>query len=218
MTSLQNVPRLRPIYVYCLMDPFTSEIRYIGKTDNPKSRLAAHCNDQSTCHRTNWIRSVLAKGKRPIMHMLQEVPFWAHWQTCERMWIQFGLDRGWNLTNSTLGGDGVDGLSGEGRERVRKAWIGRKHRLESLVKIGAASKGRKHTEAYKQHMREIMSVRTFTTEHRRRLSQSAWQRLPDEKRQQITDLLNSGVRVTDIAAIVGVHRVTVSRIKHNRKN
>ena len=44
-------------YIYILIDPFTNQIRYVGKANNPKERYKNHknrCRDKNT-HKRNWI-------------------------------------------------------------------------------------------------------------------------------------------------------------------
>lgn len=211
-------PRRQWVYIYALLDPFTDAIRYIGKSTRPLQRLANHCNDRSQCHRTHWIQSCIANGRRPVLRILARYFPDSPWQEAEKMWIAYGLECGWPLTNGTLGGDGVEGLSKESRERIAIAWKGRKHSEEAKKKIGAASRGRKHTEAYKQMMREKMQARVFSQEHRQRLSETQHRRLPEDIGNRIREMLASGWRSIDIARELGVHRMTVSRIKNNRKN
>lgn len=198
-------------FIYGLVDPFTGLIRYIGKSIRPRERLTNHCNEPPYCHRTKWIQSVIRKGGRPTMTILETVPAGEDWQSVERRWIAYGREQGWSLTNGTDGGDGVTGITGEGKERMLRTWVGRKHRPESLVKIGAASRGRRHTEEYKQFMRETMSVRTFSPEHRARLS-AATSRFTPSEADEIKRRIAAGEKIKDIAASCGVHRMTISRI------
>ena len=54
-------------YIYGLVDPETTEIRYIGKTIRPKERLQNHMNEVSNCHRSNWLQSLKRKGLKAEM-------------------------------------------------------------------------------------------------------------------------------------------------------
>ena len=147
------------IYIYALVDPFTKQIRYIGKSVRPKERLTNHCNDKSVTWRTNWIQSILAKGKRPELLILQTLDDNEDWQLAESEWIKKAREMNWPLTNCTDGGDGLVNPPEEVRQKIITTWTGRKHSEETKILIGQASKGRKHTEEHKEHMRQIMTGR-----------------------------------------------------------
>lgn len=149
-------------YIYTLNDPDTLEIRYIGKTDDLNRRLVRHCNEKGKTHRIFWVQSLIAKGKRPVIMILQKLNSTDNWQQHEIRWIAYGRAKGWRLTNKTDGGDGVVNLTGDSLERLRKAWVGRKHSPESIIRIGLASKGRVKTEAMKQVMKDKMAGRKIT--------------------------------------------------------
>ncbi len=203
------------IYIYALRDPFTDEIRYIGKSIRPRERLANQCNEKSNTHRCHWIQSVLARGSKPIQEILEVLPDDANWQDIEKKWIAYGRSAGWNLTNSTDGGDGVLNISGESKERMIKTWKGRKHRPESLLKIGQASKGRKFSEETLKRKSEKMKGRIISSEHRAKLS-SAIRKLTGDQVKEIRHLLASGVKQYEIAQLYGVNKGTISNI-HRKK-
>ena len=198
------------IFIYGLADPVTGDIRYIGKSIRPNERLTNHCNDHSSCHRTHWIQSLIAKGQRPQLVILQELPDGANWQAIEQQWIAKARSAGWALTNGTDGGDGVVNLCDEARAKMLKTWTGRKHKPESLVKIGAASRGRKKSEASKEVMRQKMRGRDVTWGSK--LSRAV-RKLTDEQVHEIRKLLASGEKNSVLAKRYGVHRTTITNIK-----
>ena len=61
-------------YIYGLVDPRNDEIRYIGKTIKPKSRLHAHITESKRLnvihHRANWIRKLTSLGLKPKITFL----------------------------------------------------------------------------------------------------------------------------------------------------
>lgn len=60
-------------YIYSLTDPETKEVRYIGKTVNPKYRLKGHLYESKKTenYRCNWIRGLLRRGLEPIFNILE---------------------------------------------------------------------------------------------------------------------------------------------------
>jgi hypothetical protein len=203
--------RFRSTFIYGLVDPRTDEVRYIGKSDNPRSRLAAHLRDRSDNHRCHWLGELRSADLQPTLLILDEVCAWG-WQDVEVSWIAYGRDQGWPLTNGTDGGDGVVGLSASAKARIRAAWLGRKHRPETLLKIGAASRGRRHTPEHRARMSSLMRDRDFTPKHRQRIATSL-RKLTDEQVGRIRLALARREKQSDIAACYGVDQGTISNIR-----
>ena len=107
------------VYIYGLYCPDSHAIRYIGKSVNPKARLQRHlssaANGNLKHHAANWIRGLLSRGLKPRLVHLEAVDE-SDWQDAEKRWIAFALSSGWPLTNSTLGGEGLNLRLAEGRE------------------------------------------------------------------------------------------------------
>lgn len=101
-----------PVFIYGLECPVERAIRYIGKSNNPRRRLSAHISGALRGaydhHTARWIRRLLRDGLRPALVILREVPTGERWQDIEREEIASAADKGWRLTNSTLGGEGLD--------------------------------------------------------------------------------------------------------------
>ena len=100
------------IYIYGLRCPIANEIRYIGKSSNPRKRLKAHCGSavrhEYDHHTARWLRKLIEDGFLPELVILEMVGAGADWRLAERGWIAKGDALGWHLTNSTLGGEGLD--------------------------------------------------------------------------------------------------------------
>lgn len=66
------------MYIYILIDPITLEIRYVGKTNNPKKRMRAHISPHVYMRHNNkkciWIEELKALGLRPVMQVMTTCP------------------------------------------------------------------------------------------------------------------------------------------------
>lgn len=116
----------------------------------------------------------------PLLKHYDPAIEWGALDAAEMRWIAHGRAAGWPLTNGTDGGDGLRGLARtpEHGARISAAKMGKsinkgvpksaEHRIalrvpkrtrtpEHAAKIGAANRGKpKHSEAYKQVLRERM--------------------------------------------------------------
>ena len=63
------------VYIYGLMDPRNNQIRYIGKTKNPKKRLVEHITESirsgSQNYRLRWIRKLTKLELKPEIKFLK---------------------------------------------------------------------------------------------------------------------------------------------------
>lgn len=105
-----------PTLIYCLKDPETNEIRYVGKTvGSLANRLRGHISVARTRakrgHSVNWIVHLLERGLHPIIELIEIVQPGNDWAERERYWIGYGRASGWRLTNLTDGGEGAPGFS-----------------------------------------------------------------------------------------------------------
>lgn len=111
------------VYIYGLECPVERVIRYVGKSTNPRQRLKAHISGAKRRaydhHTARWIRRLLSDGLRPSLVILREVQADERWQDVERETIASAESQGWRLTNSTLGGEGLDYADPEDEARYR---------------------------------------------------------------------------------------------------
>ncbi len=146
-------------FLYILLEPFEDEVRYVGKSDRPLERLTDHLNEckNETHRRANWLKSLKYQNLKPRLEILCEVPA-AEWEFWERHFIKYFRACGFDLVNTTLGGDGVH-LEGqpnpffgkkhseESKLKNRLAHLGKRASVETRAKQSAALKGRKCSAA-----------------------------------------------------------------------
>ena len=112
------------IYIYGLVCPVAGDIRYIGKSINPEKRLRAHMGaavrGEYQHHAARWLRRLAAAGECPTIRILEEVQDGCDWRDSERKWIARAALEGWQITNSTAGGEGLDYLDPKDEEKYRK--------------------------------------------------------------------------------------------------
>lgn len=118
---------MKTTFLYCLCEPGTRTVRYVGKSDKPKRRLGNHLvaarKGQET-YACRWMRQLLAAGTKPDLFFLGEIPL-SGWESAEKNLIAAARALGMSITNTTEGGDGVVNPSPEARERQRQKMLGR---------------------------------------------------------------------------------------------
>lgn len=151
------------IYIYTLSDPISSEIKYVGKSINIKNRYMQHiknCKKEHTL-KCEWVKSLLDKGLKPKIFVIDELMY-DDWQFWEKYWISQLKTWGFNLLNSTEGGDGVTYHSELTKKNISEKKKG--------VKI--------HTEEHKLSLSERMKGNTYTLgkklseDHKKKISMS----------------------------------------------
>jgi hypothetical protein len=197
------------VSIYGLYDPFTLELRYVGKTKYLLStRLSQHvCEAKkfNKTHRHKWIRSLLKKDTKPNIKLLKEATK-SNWEEIEKKLISDYRSQGFNLVNETDGGESPEGrsLSKDHIEKIRQANIGNKHSLghkhseETKAKMRAAHKGRKYKSGYKlapetiEKIREASVGRRLSVEARKKISQSKLGKPRSKETKQKLRLANLG--------------------------
>ena len=146
---------MKQTFIYALLDPNTLQVRYIGKSNNPKMRMYRHVydaiHDKSRTHKNNWVRSLVHKKQRPIMQVIECCDM-AVWQEREKYYIAFYGKA--NLLNVKDGGDGTTTIfcSADRAAKISKALKGRPRSAEEVERIRLMNVGRKHTaEVNKQN-------------------------------------------------------------------
>lgn len=152
-------------FIYALCEPETRTIRYIGKAKNPTQRLKQHCwpSKPSNNHLGYWLRSLRRQSKLPTLIVLKEV-LCVEWEEWERRYIRCARALGFNLVNSTDGGDcGTDGYkhTKEAKKKMRLAKLGTIHTPEHCEKMRVSmlgkNLGKKRTLEWRQAKSIAMS-------------------------------------------------------------
>lgn len=155
-------------YVYGLIDPTTKEMRYIGYAHNLIKRLSAHINKSVSTnnkhkrltHKEAWIIGLLIQNKKPEIIKLEDCRDDYDAKQAEIELIEYYKYIGCNLTNKTIGGDGIrkgskiGPCSNERRKNISLSKIGKPRTYPVW------NKGQKYTKEQK----ETNGVRKLTDE------------------------------------------------------
>lgn len=119
---MENYDKSRITYIYGLYEVGKeNEIRYVGKSDNPKNRLRSHLSTayKENTHKSCWIKSIIKKSG-DIGFKIIEVVSYDNWSKREIYWISNYE----NLTNTSPGGEtGITGKLFEIEYDECKKWI-----------------------------------------------------------------------------------------------
>ena len=139
------------------MDPNTGERGYIGKADDPYTRLNKHLstarNTGKHTHLLSWLRNLITASSQPEIVIIDCVQR-DEWKIAERGWIAELLADDYALVNTMPGGEGQPGgndfpaelrerliaVNRGNREQLRKAY--NENKAEIRVKIANALRGR----------------------------------------------------------------------------
>lgn len=167
-------------FIYFLRDPTDLMKGYVGKAHNPKRRLTEHYRDRNRdYYNARWINSLIKRGLRPKLEILDEVPR-KEGSPWEAAYIEYFLESGYSLTNTTLGGEGGPSLAGEkhpmfGKKGALHPCFGKPRKEstpEARANMSAAQKGRKHSAETRAKQRAASLGKKFSLEHRTRISLS----------------------------------------------
>jgi hypothetical protein len=148
--------------IYALTDPRTNEWRYVGFTCHFRNRYNAHLNSArfKDTPRACWIWALLEAGLKPDHEFLESgISTRAAAGSAEQRWIAYLRAEGIKLFNSTDGGEGVQGLSAIGREKLRHSKIGKLLSLEARARMSAAARHRPPISEESRRKRSISSSR-----------------------------------------------------------
>lgn len=196
---------LRQWTIYALIDPRDNAVRYVGWTFNLQKRLLDHISKAKfqTTHKANWINLLVALNLSPIIAELEIGS--GDWAAAEQKWIAHFLANGADLTNATMGGEGVVGLvfSSATRAKMSAAKKGRKQTPEAIEKahaplrgrvrsaevgkkISAAKMGHKHSDEARAKMRGRKGWH-HTPEAREKISTAGHRPMSEETKRKLRE-------------------------------
>ena len=191
--------------IYFLKHPSTDEIRYVGKTNNPKRRIIQHL--YTARHKTRkshcccWIGSLLKSNQKPKMQIINWFNLEDDCNNAEKLIIENFRNTGIRLTNLTDGGEGQVGrvMSEETKNKIRETILKRGHYLnrkpmspEVKLKLSLARKGIKLSEEHKKKLSNAKKGRTIPIETRIKMSiaAKAYALIPENRNALISRLEN----------------------------
>lgn len=97
-------------YIYGLVDPNDGQLKYVGKTIDPKTRLDIHLRRAKKNRAKTWFRQLLKAKKKPQLYIIDQVEYTEEtthlWKDLERFYIQYMKFVGCPLINKHPGGSG----------------------------------------------------------------------------------------------------------------
>lgn len=126
-------------FIYALCDP-SGEVRYIGKSDNPRSRFSMHKSKvRRIMNRTmtasfvpsakeHWLMTLFDADQEPELVILEECEFDV-WFKREEYWREYYLSKGARLTNRKRN-KGKGNLNKDYYKVARKLGRENRHRLD----------------------------------------------------------------------------------------
>ncbi len=146
-------------YVYGLFDPYTDELRYVGKTNNIENRYKQHLRENATTHKANWIKTLVSARTKPQIIVFEQFTTEKEAIAAEIDLIAYYKFVGCRLTNLLSGGSGSSGriLSEHSRKKIG-------------IASKARNKGRRFSDQHKRRIARALRGRIVRLETRRKLS------------------------------------------------
>lgn len=165
------------IYIYALVDPRTSIVRYVGASQKPKKRIqpARHVKGKN---KRAWCFDLESEGLRPVLRILEEVPEGDDWEPREKFWIASfdGL-----LNESTGGSRGAVGVvrSEETRKKMSDASKGKPHNWTEDGRARAAA------TQFKPGVNTFETLSLDAQERIRAAGRRIWEGISQEERSRM---------------------------------
>lgn len=92
---------IQHFFIYILVDPRNDEIRYVGITQFPHSRLSQHLKDKVYSPKRSWLQQLRKAKILPQMKIIEIAYNRLEGEARELWWIETLLSKGCRLTNTT---------------------------------------------------------------------------------------------------------------------
>ncbi|MES2265601.1 MAG: NUMOD3 domain-containing DNA-binding protein [Bacteroidota bacterium] len=208
-------------FIYTLSHPVTKEVRYVGQTNNLKVRFYGHisgCKNRKN-HCQNWMYSIIVKGLRPFMEVLEECNI-DDVDANEILYIALLKSWGFKLTNIESGGSIHKSLSEETKAKISASGKGRIISFETRDKMSKANAGQKRSDITKQNMskaRTGMRLKPLTAEHRKKVSESnigkKWSPKTLELKSKIVFDTNTGIFYQSAKEAAAVYDISSDNLR-----
>jgi hypothetical protein len=172
------------VFIYGLIDTRTGQLRYVGKSVNPRRRLEKHLRESRNGprnHRECWLKGLQEAGFLPELFIIEEV-LAAEWIEAEQFWIAYFRFLGCDLVNATIGGDGLQNPPPEVRAKIAAG-------------VGAAHHGKPKSPEHREKLAAIIRARALlpiSEDTRARMSTAAAQRRASEETRAKMSAIRTG--------------------------
>lgn len=160
--------------IYCLIDPISNQVRYVGKTINLYQRIKKHYKKSELkpkTHKNTWLLSLIKKGYRAKILIAEECNEDTQLNDAEIKWIKYYREMGCDLTNGTDGGTGGR-LSPESIQKMSDSKKGKKHSENHKNNISKGHKGKTLTEETKKKIGDTHRGKIVSEDTKKKLSMS----------------------------------------------
>lgn len=189
--------------IYILIDPRNNQVRYVGKSNNPKKRLQSHYYAYKPTPKLNWLLKLRKLGISPELLIVDEVPT-DEWQFWETYWYDQIKSWGFTLYNSDLPGKGGTYLTMEQRKdrsnkRKGKDFIelyGEDKAKEIKQKIRNTKFARSDEQRLTTKNKRLLTFETtgIKDEWKRKISKTkTGSKLTDETKNKISETLKNSL-------------------------
>lgn len=211
--------------IYVLKDPITFEIRYVGLSYNVNKRYQEHITDKIISYKQRWINTLIKNNKKPLLEIIEKDLSLSKAFELEIYYIKEYKNKGFRLTNSTIGGNAPMANKthtnetklkmSKGRLGINNSFYNKKHSDESKFKISNSLKGKPSWNAGKklspEHIEKLKIAKIDYTPHNK-----------DKTRFDLIlmeELLKKGLKQKEVAKYFNTDQGTISKyIKKHKFN
>lgn len=208
------------VYIYTLSCPFNGQVKYVGITTRTiEKRFKEHLKCRNKTYRDAWIKSVIKKGKLPVIETI-DVVSGGEWKFWEQHYISLYKSWGFKLTNISHGGEGALGVKRSDEEKkrlsdIKRQWYidnpERKNDLANMITLEMIAKVTKQKIGRKRSAQAILNMSIYRTGRKMKPHRK-------EKRNKIVyqfdatgTLVDTHPSVTIAANTVGVTQSAISK-------